>query len=145
MLLPIITVVYRPVHGAWLAPFSGGGMVTMGSGNSGSGIDKRRFKRCSLEMLVGVIRNGQFGFEYSQQVSEGGMLLGVFNRFFVGEIIEISFFMPPTGEVILVRGEVVYCLEPEPHKHFAGVRFLDATDSALETIRQYVTAEAPLP
>lgn len=117
----------------------------MGSGSTSGGIDKRRFKRCSLEMLVGVIRNGQFGFEYSQQVSEGGMLLGVFNRFFVGEIIEISFFMPPSGEVILVRGEVAYCLEPEPHKYFAGVRFLDATPSALDSIRQYVSTETPLP
>ena len=96
-------------------------------------------------MLVGVIRNGQFGFEYSAQVSEGGMLLGVFNRFQVGEIIEVSFFMPPTGEVILVRGEVVYTLEPSPHKYYAGVRFLDATPSAVETIRHYVTMEAPLP
>jgi hypothetical protein len=96
-------------------------------------------------MLVGVIRNGQFGFEYSMQVSEGGMLLGVFNRFEVGEIIEISFFMPPTGEVILIRGEVAYCIEPEPHKYFAGVRFLDATPASLAAIRHYVTLEAPLP
>ena len=119
-------------------------MVGTGT-NTGGGPDKRRHKRCSLEMLVGVIRNGQFGFEYSQQVSEGGMLLGTFNRFFVDEIIEVSFFMPPTGEVVLVRGEVVYCLEPEPHKHYAGVRFLDAPDAAIETIRRYVTSEAPLP
>ena len=110
----------------------------MATKNSDSEADKRRFKRCSLEMLVGVIRQGQFGFEYSQQVSEGGMLLGVFNKFDAGEIIEISFFMPPTGEVILVRGEVAYCLEPEPHKYFAGVRFLDAPSSAVSTIRDYV-------
>lgn len=121
------------------------GKKMMGTGTTGGGHEKRRFKRSPLEMLVGVIRNGQFGFEYSQEVSEGGMLLGTFNRFFVGEIIEVSFFMPPTGEVILVRGEVVYCLEPEPHKYFAGVRFLDATSQAIETIRRYVTNEAPLP
>jgi hypothetical protein len=107
--------------------------------------DKRRFKRCSLEMLVGVIRSGQFGFEYSQQVSEGGMLLGTFNKFSVGELIEISFFMPPTGEVVLVRGEVVYCLEPEPHKYFAGVRFLDAPENAVSSIREYVIDRHSLP
>jgi hypothetical protein len=107
--------------------------------------DKRRFKRCSLEMLVGVIRNGQFGFEYSQQVSEGGMLLGTFNKFNVGEIIEISFFMPPTGEVVLVQGEIVYCLEPEPHKYYSGVRFLDAPENALSSIREYVIDRHSVP
>jgi len=103
-----------------------------------SGPDKRRFKRCALEMLVGVIRHGQFGFEYSQTVSEGGMLLGTFNKFEPGEIVEISFFMPPTGEVVLVRAEVAYSLEPEPHKYFAGMRFLDAAPHATTSIREYV-------
>jgi hypothetical protein len=102
------------------------------------GPDQRRFKRCTLEMLVGVIRHGQFGFEYSREVSEGGMLLGTFTRYAVGDIIDISFFMPPTGEVVLVRGEVVYQMEPEPGKYYAGVRFLDAPAQALTSIREYV-------
>jgi hypothetical protein len=113
--------------------------------DSERGPDQRRFKRCPLEMLVGVTRDGQFGFEYSRQVSEGGMLLGVFNKFIVGEEIEISFFMPPTGEVVVVRGEVAYCLTPEPNKYYAGVRFLNPTAPSLNAIRQYVTTKEALP
>ena len=105
------------------------------------GVDQRRFKRCTLEMLVGVTREGQFGFEYSVQVSEGGMLLGVFSPFQVGELLEISFFMPPTGDLISVRGEVVYCTEPDSGKYFAGVRFLEASGTTVQTIRSFVNAE----
>lgn len=104
-------------------------------------IEHRRFKRGKLEMLVGVIRAGQFSFEFSCEVSEGGMLLSVYNQYKVSEEIEISFFMPPNGEVILVRGEVVYGLEPEPGKKYVGIRFLDPSSFTQLLIRQYIAGQ----
>lgn len=100
--------------------------------------DSRRHPRCKLEMLVGVIRNGKFGFEYSLQIGEGGMLLELFSPAKLGEQIEVSFFMPPKGELILVKGEVVYCLEPVAGRCLVGVRFTNATAAIQSLIRKFV-------
>lgn len=100
--------------------------------------DARQHPRSKLEMLVGVIRGGKFGFEYSMQIGEGGMLLEVYSPCKAGETLEVSFFMPPAGELILIKGEVVYALEPGNGRYLAGVRFLNATPATRNVIRKYV-------
>lgn len=105
--------------------------------------ESRIHPRCKLEMLVGVIRNGKFGFEYSMQISEGGMLLEMYSPCQVGEHIEVSFFMPPAGELILVKGEIAYCLEPTPGRGLAGVRFLNASAGTQAIIRKFVEMSTP--
>lgn len=100
--------------------------------------ESRRHPRCKLEMLVGVIRNGKFGFEYSMQIGEGGMLLEIFTEAKVGDQVEVSFFMPPKGELILVKGEVVYSIEPTPGRFLAGVRFTNASSTTQDLIRKFV-------
>ena len=113
-----------------------------GNGDFSTFETRRQFKRCRLEILVGVSRLGQFGFEYSVDVSQGGMCLGVYSKYQVGEVVDISFFIPPTGEVVQVRGEVVYILEPSPGEHFAGIRFLEPSRPTQDLIGQYITSAA---
>jgi PilZ domain len=109
-------------------------------GGEKSGPNRRRFKRRSLEILAGVKRGGQFGFEYCVQVSEGGMLLGVCHSYDVGETVEISFFIPPDGKEILLKGKVIYQYKSDQGRNFVGICFISPSAISKDAIRIYVGA-----
>lgn len=110
--------------------------------NSVSDRDKRRFKRCTLDTAVAVTCKGQFLVQSCVNISEGGLLVRAFSKYTVGDVIDVSLFVPG-GDFVKASGEVVYILEPNPGEHYLGVRFLKASTAAQGSIRRFVETELP--
>jgi hypothetical protein len=104
--------------------------------DSGANQDRRRFKRSPLSTRVAVFRDGQFTFEASVEVGEGGMCLEVKNFYSVGEMVQVIFFTSPSTYV-MTEAEIVYKMNSDPQK-YVGLRFLQPTSRDQESIRHYV-------
>jgi hypothetical protein len=98
--------------------------------------DKRRFKRCPLDTVTGVSRDGEFHFENSVEISEGGMKLITTGDYKVGDRIDVFFFVPK-GKFVKAVGEVAYLLPENSHRQ-VGLRFDEPSESSCEAIREFV-------
>lgn len=99
--------------------------------------EQRRFKRCPLDTVAGISRFGEFVFENSIEVSEGGMLVSASGKYQVGDSVDIFFFVP-SGKFVKVSGEVAYLLNRGTGSCNVGLRFTDPSDACKATIREYV-------
>lgn len=99
--------------------------------------EQRRYQRSKLETAVAVTCRGQFLVQNCLNISEGGMLLRVFTRYLVGDLIEVGCFIPG-GIFIKAVGEIAYLTEPNPGEYYAGLRFVEIQQSSQLAIRDYV-------
>lgn len=105
--------------------------------------EQRRYRRGRLETAVAVTCRGQFLVQNCVNVSEGGLLLRVFSRYLVGDIIEVGMFVPG-GQFVKAVGEVAYVMETSPGEYYAGVRFIEIASTNQIAIRDYVEQAPPV-
>lgn len=99
--------------------------------------DKRRFKRRKIQVQVAVFYRGDYFYEKSCEVSEGGMLLRVTSDYAVGDLVELC-FVASSGDLVEERAEVVYRLVGEGGESYVGVRFIDISINNQKLIHQFV-------
>lgn len=103
--------------------------------------NRRRVPRRQFDTQVGLLLHGKYGLAKSYQVGEGGMMISATRPLSEGTHLVLSFFLPASTTLILVRG-IVRSQAPAnnglPVRY--GVEFMNLEFQSKRMIRNFVAA-----
>jgi type IV pilus assembly protein PilZ len=115
------------------------------------GRDQRRDARVPLKARVDfeLTSEDTFLFEYTSNVSRGGIFLSTRNPLPVGAVLTVKFALPEAGSrLIAVRGRVIWINEYKPGGRNLnpgmGIEFIDLSEENKEAISRLVRRKALL-
>jgi c-di-GMP-binding flagellar brake protein YcgR len=97
--------------------------------------ERRRFKRCQVNLPVQVCYFGKVSSDSAKDISEGGLLLHSKNDYNVGGYIHVCFAMDGESSVI-AKAEVIYKAQDVNDGALFGLRFLDLPPSLRQDIQK---------
>ncbi|HPM77236.1 MAG TPA: TIGR02266 family protein [bacterium] len=123
---------------------------TKGGKGKKDAAEKRRDIRVHLKARVDyeLLSEDTFLFEYTSNVSRGGIFLATRNPLPVGTVIRMHFSLPTNNRKIEVKGKVAWINEFKPGKKNRnpgmGVEFVNLTEEDMTAITQLIKRKALL-
>lgn len=125
------------------------GQTKSGKGKKGSA-EQRSNIRVHLKARVDyeLLSEDTFLFEYTSNVSRGGIFLATRNPLPVGTVIKMRFSLPSNSCKVEVKGKVAWINEYKPGKKNRnpgmGVEFVNLSDEDMMAITQLIKKKALL-
>lgn len=110
-------------------------------------MERRRFKRVSLDVQVDYDCEGTFLFTYSMDVSASGLFIHSHNPHPPGTRLSLRFVMPGDAEPTVLQGKVVWSSsdgdDPSAGSRSGmGIEFVDPDDGMRQRLLALVQQEA---
>ncbi len=105
--------------------------------------ERRQYPRQAVRILVDYDTEDSFLYDYSTDLSEGGIFIATKTPLAQGESIDLRFTLPGSDHVFQLKGEVTWVhekVEPAPE---TGIESLDALDDALNMLNTQSAEAAP--
>ena len=104
------------------------------------GIERREHPRILVRAMVDYESQDTFLYDYSQNLSEGGLFINTESPLAVGEVLDLKFSLPDIEKVFQVKGEVKWVIEEKkgPLMKGMGIAFKDLSDDDRKLIQSYM-------
>lgn len=103
--------------------------------------EKRRFPRVMVRALVDYESQNTYLYDYSENLSQGGIFIQTDNPLKIGELIDLKFSIPDIEKVFQIKGEVRW-VEHQGNKQIPkgmGIEFKDLTEDDRELLKEYLS------
>ncbi len=109
------------------------------------GIERRKHPRVLIRAMVDYESQDTFLYDYSQNLSEGGLFINTKNPLSVGEVLDLKFSLPDVEKVFQVKGEVRWVIEDEKDglMRGMGIAFKDLDEDDKKLIQSYIEKLKP--
>jgi uncharacterized protein (TIGR02266 family) len=96
--------------------------------------DRRKFPRYFVRILVDYKSVDSFLYDYSNDLSEGGVFIQTTSPLNYGEQVDLRFTLPGTDRLFQLRGEVVWVYQKQENAQEinSGAELGDALDDLLD-------------
>jgi len=103
-------------------------------------IEKREAPRTMIKIQVNCECDDAFLYDYSYDMSEGGLFISTSEPRNAGDKIKLSFILPEVLEEIEVAGKVAWVNPPgsDDLPPGMGIRFLDLSEDKKELIQEVI-------
>lgn len=96
--------------------------------------ERRQYPRQAVRILVDYDTEDSFLYDYSTDLSEGGIFIATKTPLAQGNQIDLRFTLPGSDHVFQLKGEVTWVHEKVEAPTAAGIESLDALDDALNML-----------
>lgn len=104
----------------------------------------RRFRRRCFSTQVGFLRpNEKVRYTTCVDICEDGIRICADPSYKIGEVLELSFFLPD-GTFVMAMGKIVHALQTSPDQFRVGLKFHLISPTQAERIREFVDSEAEM-
>ena len=103
-------------------------------------IDRRKYPRALIRVLVDYESQDTYIFDYSNNLSEGGIFIKTANPLKKGSVFMLKFSLPDVDKVFKIKGEVRWTNTKETKNVIKGmgIVFRDIDDGDRKLINQYI-------
>jgi type IV pilus assembly protein PilZ len=103
-------------------------------------IDRRKHPRIFLRALVDYESQDTFIYDYSKDLSQGGIFIQTDKPLKINDVIELKFSLPDIAKVFNVKGEVKWTNteEGEGLMKGMGIEFKDMSAEDRKMLQEYV-------
>ena len=103
---------------------------------------KRAHKRVSVELLVSYKKDGNYLFDFSTNLGEGGIFIKTETPKPPSSELDIVLKLPGYSKKIQIRGKVIWTQSPVPQNKKIvpgmGIQFTSCSEEDLDTIAEFV-------
>ena len=103
-------------------------------------IERRKHPRIFIRALVDYESHDTFLYDYSKDLSEGGIFIQTDDPLEVGKVIDLKFSLPDVEKVFNIKGEVKWTNQEESKggRKGMGVAFKGLSEDDKKLLQNYV-------